>query len=133
MEIIRRTSNHNIKHPIIKVNPKFRRKSSRNRRPKCIQATIVVMANKKTQRKPKRHLIPIDMNDPALDGLPVLLHDKETGTPSFTKGDMAVPLLETNNTKKRKKKRRKHRKKSKKAKKTTTQLQEYLKSFSISE
>jgi len=135
MEIIQRTPRHIIKHTPIKINPKFRRKSSRNRTPKCIQATIVVMANKKTQRKPKRHLIPIDMNDPALDGLPVLFHDKETGTPSFTKGDMAVPLLETNNTKKRKQKRRrrKHRKKTKKAKKTTTQLQEYLKSFSISE
>lgn len=97
------------------------------RQRKCIQATIVVVANKKTRSTPKRLLIPVDMNDPVLDGLPVLLHDKETGTPSFTKGDMSVPPLEK--SRKRKKKKRKHRKKTKK---TTTPLHEYLKSFSIS-
>jgi hypothetical protein len=97
------------------------------RQSKCIQATIVMVANKKTRSIPKRLLIPIDMNDPVLDGLPVLLHDKETGTPSFTKGDMSVPPLEK--SRKRKKKKRKHRKKTKK---TTTPLHEYLKSFSIS-
>jgi hypothetical protein len=86
-----------------------------------------MVANKKTRSIPKRLLIPIDMNDPVLDGLPVLLHDKETGTPSFTKGDMSVPPLEK--SRKRKKKKRKHRKKTKK---TTTPLHEYLKSFSIS-
>ena len=114
---------------------KIKPKSSKNGRPKCIHATIVMVANKKTRSTPKRLLIPVDMNDPVLDGLPVLFHDKETGTPSFTKGDMSVPPLE--NTKKQKKKKtrkhRKHRKHRKKTKKTTTPLHEYLKSFSISE
>jgi hypothetical protein len=101
---------------------------------KCIHATIVMVANKKTRSTPKRLLIPVDMNDPVLDGLPVLFHDKETGTPSFTKGDMSVPPL--GKTMKRKKKnKRKHRKKTRetrKTRKTSTPLHEYLKSFSIS-
>lgn len=114
---------HNLRRTL-----KIRPRSSKTRRNKCIQATIVMVANKKTRPAPKRLLIPVDMNDPALDGLPVLFHDKETGTPSFTKGDMSVPPLE--NSKKRKKKKRKHRKKTRKA---PTPLHEYLKSFSISE
>ena len=102
------------------------------RQNKCIQATIVMVANKKTHPNPKRLLIPVDMNDPVMDGLPVLLHDKETGTPSFTKGDMSVPPL--GKTRKRKKnKKKKHTKKTKKTRKTPTPLHEYLKSFSISE
>ena len=110
---------------------KIRHRPSKTEQAKCIHATIVMVANKKTRSTPKRLLIPVDMNDPALDGLPVLFHDKETGTPSFTKGDMSVPPLK--NTKKRKKKKtKKHRKHRKKTKKTTTPLHEYLKSFSIS-
>jgi len=102
---------------------------------KCIQATILMVANKKhTVKKPKKLLIPVDMNDPALDGLPVMFHDKETGTPSFTKGDMVVPPLvrKTKKNRKERKKRRKRSKKTKKNKQTTTQLNDYLKSFSIS-
>jgi len=94
-----------------------------------------MVANKKhTVKKPKKLLIPVDMNDPALDGLPVMFHDKETGTPSFTKGDMVVPplLRKTKKNRKERKKRRKRSKKTKKNKQTTTQLNDYLKSFSIS-
>jgi len=110
---------------------KIRHRPNKPEQAKCIHATIVMVANKKTRSTPKRLLIPVDMNDPALDGLPVLFHDKKTGTPSFTKGDMSVPPLE--NTRKRKKKKtRKHKKHRKKTKKTTTPLHEYLKSFSIS-
>ena len=111
---------------------KIRPKSSKYKQAKCIHATIVMVANKKTRSTPKRLLIPVDMNDPVLDGLPVLLHDKETGTPSFTKGDMSVPPLE-NSRKRKKKNKRKHRKKTRKTRKTSTPLHEYLKSFSISE
>jgi hypothetical protein len=107
---------------------KIRPRHSKDGRTKCIRATIVMVANKKTRSAPKRLLIPVDMNDPVMDGLPALLHDKKTGTPSFTKGDMSVPPLE-NSKKRKKKKKRKHRKKTRKA---TTPLHEYLKSFSIS-
>lgn len=118
---------HTIKIRHIDTNQKPR---------KCIQATIVVIPNKlkHTCKKQKKMLIPVDMNDPVLDGLPVMFHDKETGTPSFTKGDMVVPPLERNTKKNRKetKKRRKRKKKNKKNKQTTTPINDYLKSFSIS-
>jgi len=119
---------HTIKIRHINTKPK-------QEPPKCIHATILMVANKKhTVKKPKKLLIPVDMNDPALDGLPVMFHDKETGTPSFTKGDMVVPPLvrKTKKNRKERKKRRKRSKKTKKNKQTTTQLNDYLKSFSIS-
>ena len=111
---------------------KIRHTNTKKDTPKCIQATILMVANKThAVKKPKKLLIPVDMNDPALDGLPVMFHDKETGTPSFTKGDMVVPPIEPN-TKKNRKKRRKRKKKTKKNKQTITPLNQYLKSFSIS-
>jgi hypothetical protein len=108
---------------------KIRHVNTKQEPRKCIQATIVVVPKKlkHTCKKQKKMLIPVDMNDPVLDGLPVMFHDKETGTPSFTKGDMAVPTIEPiqNKTKKTRKKKRKRKKK-------ITPLHEYLKSFSIS-
>ena len=76
---------------------KIRHVNTKQEPPKCIQATILMVENKPkhTVKKTKKLLIPVDMNDPALDGLPIMFHDKETGTPSFTKGDMVVPPLET--------------------------------------
>lgn len=115
---------------------KIRHLNTKQEPRKCIQATILVVANKQnnTVKKPKKLLIPVDMNDPALDGLPVMFHDKETGTPSFTKGDMVVPPLKHNTKKNRKerKKRRKRNQKTRKNKQKITPLNEYLKSFSIS-
>ena len=108
---------------------KIRHLNTKQKQHKCIQATIVVVPNKQkhTCKKQKKMLIPVDMNDPVLDGLPVMFHDKETGIPSFTKGEMAVPTIEPiqNKTKKTKKKKRKRNKK-------IIPLHEYLKSFSIS-
>lgn len=147
MPTIQFNSKHNTIHPDIlprktrKRHPhnahtiKIRRINTKQEPRKCIQATIIMVANKKehTVKKPKNLLIPVDMNDPALDGLPVMFHDKETGIPSFTKGDMVVPTLESNTKKKRKhrKKRQKINKKTKKNKQTTS-INDYLKSFSIS-
>lgn len=122
---------HDIKTRRHKLNIKSK--------PKCVQATIVMVATKpKHTQKPL--LIPVDMNDPVLDGMPVLLHDKKTGTPSFTEGDMAVPpLTRKKKTRKNKKSIKKHNKKTKakakaKAKNNSKNmpLHEYLKSFSIS-
>ena len=129
MDIHRRKHTHDIKtrrHRRLNIKPK----------PKCVQATIVMVATKpKHTQKPL--LIPVDMNDPVLDGMPVLLHDKKTGTPSFTEGDMAVPpLTRKKKTRKNKKSTKKHKKKTKKVKTKSTSknmpLHEYLKSFSIS-
>lgn len=123
---------HRKRH-IHHINTK-RRRSNTNSKHKCLQATVVMVATKhKHAQKPL--LIPVDMNDPVLDGMPALLHDKETGTPSFTQGDMAVPLLKRKKrTRKNKKSKKKNKKKTKSNPKTTSEkpLHEYLKSFSIS-
>ena len=113
--------------PTIQIVPRHNFQHTRRvRKPTCVQATIVVMANKKHSKNNKHRLTPKQMKDPVLDGLPVLFHDDKTSDVSFTKWDMSVPPLE-------KTKKRKPRKRKRKSKKIKNSFHEYLKSFSISE